>query len=258
MLKFDATTARLVEDAYLGSDFVRRRLANFEALDPRPGERLVDIGCGPGLLTSELARAVGDAGEVIAVDPSADMREAAIRRCGERPNTRVLEGSAARLPIGDASADKAVAVQVFEYLDDIPGALAEAWRVLRPQGRLVIGDMHWDTLAWFSEDGQRMTRMVSAWDRHLVEPRVPALLTPMLRRAGFTVEGTRPLTCCDTTCRPDGLANMLLRLMQSYARDDALLDPDEVADWAAEQRRLAEEGRFFFSLTHYVVSARKG
>jgi arsenite methyltransferase len=88
-------------------------------------------------------------------------------------------------------------------------------------------------------------------------PRRTALVAPhsspthpsALRRVG--------IICCDTTCRPDGLANMLLRLMQSYARDNALLDPDEVAEWAAEQRRLAEEGRFFFSLTHYVVSARK-
>jgi arsenite methyltransferase len=181
MLRFDADTAQLMENAYRGSDFTKRRMANFDALAPRTGESLLDIGCGPGFLTTELARAVGEQGQVFGVDPSVDMREAAADRCRGQPNVRILEGSAHALPVPDGAVDGAVAVQVLEYVADLPGALAEIWRALRPQGRLVVGDMHWDSLIWFSDDPERMARMAAAWDRHLAERRVPALLPPLLR-----------------------------------------------------------------------------
>ena len=91
MLTFNAATARFLEETYLGSDFVRRRLANLEALAPQSGDRVIDVGCGPGFLTLELARAVGEDGQVIGVDPSPDMRAAAahpLRRARHRADRR--------------------------------------------------------------------------------------------------------------------------------------------------------------------------
>src|SRR4051812_12431391 len=130
MLQFDAETLRVLENAYRGSDVVRPRLAALEALAPRPGETIVDVGSGPGYLTTELARAVGGTGKVVGVDPSADMRTVAANQCVGLPNVRILDGTAAELPLDDASADRATSLQVFEYLSDIPGALVEIRRML--------------------------------------------------------------------------------------------------------------------------------
>jgi SAM-dependent methyltransferase len=256
MLQFDAETTRLLEYGYRGSDVGRRRLATLELLEPRTGEVIVDVGCGPGYLLVELSRAVGEAGEVIGVDPSADVRKAAARQCDGFPNVRILEGTAGALPLDDASADRAASLQVFEYLSDIPGALAEIRRVLRPGGRLVVGDMHWDSWAWHSDDPGRMEAMMNAWDHHLADRCVPARLPHMMRQAGYEVETIRPLVFFDTVLRNDGLAMMLLKLMQAYALQNDLVDEPTVRAWADEQRRLAIDGRFFFSLAHFVVSGR--
>lgn len=257
MLKFDKETTRLLETVYQGADITRRRQASFDALRPVAGETIVDIGCGNGLLTLELARGVGPNGKVIGVDPSEEMRKPALGRCGDFDWVEITDGTAIRLPLEPCSVDKAVSVQVFEYLDDLPAAVGEAHRVLKPGGRLVIGDIHFDSLVWFSEQADRMNRMLASWDQHFTERGVPALLPPILRDAGFTLEDIQPLTICDYTLKPDGLAIMMMQLMARYATDNGHVPAQDAQAWLDEQYTLAEKGRFFFSLTHFVVSARK-
>lgn len=259
MLTFDAATTRILDESYEGGDFRRRRLTVMEALAPRAGDRIADIGCGSGLLTLELSRAVGPEGAVIGIDPSAEMRAGAARRCAGRDNVRIIDGAAGALPVDDGALDGAVALQVFEYLD--PGAIAVALtdlsRALRPGGRLVVGDIHWDTIAWASEDFVRMRRFLDIWDGHVAERRVPAVLPPFLREAAFAVEATVTLGCTDTILRADGLAHMLLHLIPHYAVGNGLATVEEARAWAEEQRRLASDGRFFFHVAHFTVVARR-
>jgi SAM-dependent methyltransferase len=246
-----------LDTVYQGADVTRRRQASFDALRPGPGETIVDIGSGNGLLTAELARAVGPKGRVIGVDPSSDMRQSAIERCQDFNWVEIVEGTDSKLPVRSGAVDKAVSVQVFEYLNDIPGAVNEAHRALKPGGRLVVGDIHFDSLVWFSNFPERMASMVAAWDNHFVERTVPALLPPILKKAGFEVESISPITICDHHLKPDGLANMMMILMEGYAVSNGHMTQEEAGEWADEQRKLAEAGSFFFSVTHFVVSARK-
>lgn len=255
MLQFDERTTRLLEEAYLGADFSRRRRASFDALNPSPGDVIADIGCGNGMLTLELSRTLGDTGKVIGIDPSEDMRGAAVNRCAGCANTEILDGTVTNLPIETASADKAVSLQVFEYLDDLPGAVGEIRRILKPGGRLVVGDMHWDTITWFSDEPDRMKKMLDTWDGHLVERCIPAILPPILREAGYRVDGVTAVPFTSTSLHPDSLANMLIHLMKPYAVAKGPFSNEAADDWAEEQVRLARSGRFFFSITHFVITA---
>lgn len=255
MLKFDAETLKILNVSYVGADITRRRMENMAALAPRAGERILDLGCGQGLMTEELARAVGPGGEVIGVDPSADMRADAEARCAGHAHVRIIDGAAGALPVADGALDGAVSLQVFEYLSDIPGALADLHDKLRPGGRLVIGDMAWSTLAWASDDPARMTRMQAAWERHVAEPDTPALLPAALEDAGFHLAEMRPLPFSAVTLRPDSLPFMMMHLMRGYAIQNGLVAETEAQAWFEEQERRAAEGRFFFSLTHFIAIA---
>lgn len=257
MLKFDAETTRLLETAYLGADITARRKANLDALQIRPGEHVLDIGCGNGLLLTEAARATGSEGKVWGIDPSDDMRAAALKRCTDLAQVEILPGAADALPLPDNSIDKAVSVQVFEYLNDVPSALATATRVLRPGGRLVIGDMHFGTLTWYSENPRRMADMIAAWNRHVVDIGLPDRLPRMMSEVGFRVESVSTLTTSDHLLRPDGLARMMIALMEPYAVSNGHVSAETARDWADEQFELARTGKFFFSLTHFVVTATK-
>lgn len=257
MLEFDSKTTRILEDAYQGSDFTRRRRASFDALDPRTGETILDLGCGPGLLTLEFARAVGPDGNVIGVDPSDDMLQSARALCGERQNIDLVKGSADTIPLPDATVDKAASVQVFEYISDLAQPLRELHRVLRQGGRLVIADIHFNSLIWYSAYPERMSAMLAAWDAHLADRAVPEHLPIDLAANGFRLERVVPVAFCDTQMRPNGLAKMTWHLMQAHAVQNSPMSPQEVRDWASEQTELARTGGFFFAITQYVCVATR-
>jgi len=257
MLKFDEKTTELLEIAYQGGDVSRRRRMAFDALKLSDGDTVADIGCGNGLLTEEIARAVGTKGRVVGADPSKDMRTLASARCTTYPNVQIVDGSADALPLQDGETDKAVAVQVLEYLPDIPAAIREAHRVLCPGGRFIAVDTGCNTLDWFSEDEDRMRRIQAAWDHHYTEPRVAALWPKQTQHAGFAAIEVEPFTFCDVTLRPDGIAFMLMHLMSRYAAENDHVMAAETKAWFDEQVELANQGRFFFSLTYYRMSAVK-
>jgi ubiquinone/menaquinone biosynthesis C-methylase UbiE len=97
-----------------------------------------DLGCGTGQVAASLAPFVK---QVIAVDRSNDMLQSARKRVRELPNVDVRHGELEALPIGDNELDAATLLLVLHHLPDPVQALAEAGRVIRPGGRLLICDM---------------------------------------------------------------------------------------------------------------------
>jgi ubiquinone/menaquinone biosynthesis C-methylase UbiE/DNA-binding transcriptional ArsR family regulator len=97
-----------------------------------------DLGCGTGELSASIASFVA---RVIAVDRSGEMLRAAERRLREMPNVDVRKGELEALPIESAELDAATLVLVLHHLPEPAAALAEAGRVLKPGGRLMVADM---------------------------------------------------------------------------------------------------------------------
>ncbi len=98
---------------------------------------VADLGCGTGALTAALAPRVK---KVVGVDRSAGMLQAARRRTAGMPNVELHEAELGALPLAAASCDAALLVLVLAYLEDPAPVLAEARRVLRKGGRLVVLD----------------------------------------------------------------------------------------------------------------------
>ncbi len=108
----------------------------------RPGERVLELGPGPGAFTVEAARRAGAAGQVIAVDIQPAMIaqvEARVREAG-LDNVETYVASAHELPLPDGSVDRAFLITVLNEIPDRDRALAELHRVLVPGGVLSIGE----------------------------------------------------------------------------------------------------------------------
>ena len=106
--------------------------------DVQAGRRVIDVGCGPGALTTELVQWLG-ANAVAAVDPSEQFVEAARAR---HPGVDVRLASAENLPFGDDEFDAALAQLVVHFMADPVAGLAEMRRVTRPDG--VVAASVWD------------------------------------------------------------------------------------------------------------------
>ena len=119
-----------------GPELARELIA---AAGVRPGDRVLDVGCGPGALTGELVALAGQPQLVAAIDPSPPFAAA----CAERlPGTDVRTGAAEALPFPDDAFDAALAQLVVNFMDDATAGVAEMARVVRPGG--AVGLAVWD------------------------------------------------------------------------------------------------------------------
>lgn len=256
-LTYDSQAAERLIAIYRTPDVAAQRRNILQALAPQPGERVLDVGTGPGFVAAELAAAVGPSGWVCGVDISEPMLSLARAHCQQMPWVDFRPGEATRLPFAEGQFDIAVCSQVLEYVRDLPAALAEMHRVLCPGGRALILDTDWESLVWHSTDPERMARVLRAWDEHLADPALPRRLLPALRQAGFQAQASRVMTLFNPELGPETYSHGLIGLIAAFVAGRRGMAPGEVEAWAAELHQLGAQGEYFFSLNRYLFSARK-
>jgi len=253
-------SAPLLERTYSTADVVEQRARIRAKVAPKRGEHGLDIGCGPGLLTCELAREVGPAGRMVGIDTSSDMVVVSAeraRRSALAGRTEFAVGDAVELHFPAQNFDFATAVQVYEFVADLPQALNEVYRVLKPGGLLVVMDSDWDSCVWQADDVDRHARVMRAWEAHFVHPHLPALLPRLLGHAGFAVKSLSVVPIVnlhpDDTTYSGGLIDVIARFVSGKTAI-----PEDVAQaWAEDVRGQDLHGRYFFSLSRFLFLAER-
>jgi ubiquinone/menaquinone biosynthesis C-methylase UbiE len=161
---------------------------------PRPGQRVLDVGAGRGAITIPAAHAVGSRGQVLAVDNADGMVALLAKDCVDLPQVDVRVMDAHRLELPTASFDVVTYGFVLHFLNDPAEAIAEAHRVLRPDGLLVFSgpptgvssgggsDTRWD---FYRELMDEMTRRTDGSDRSELFGGPPRPLPTLCAEAGF-------------------------------------------------------------------------
>jgi ubiquinone/menaquinone biosynthesis C-methylase UbiE len=171
------------------------RRAGLEKLNARPGEKVLEIGCGTGHCLVALAQAVGDAGKVYGIDLSDEMLKIArenLEKEGLADRVELICEDAGKLPYAAETLDAIFMSFTLELFDtpEIPEVLAECKRVLRPGGRIVV--------AGVSKEGEGgVILQVFEWmHKHfpnLMDCR-PIFVRKALEAAGFRIESVENKT----------------------------------------------------------------
>lgn len=122
----------------------RRRLR--QALTPMPGERLLEVGVGSGRYALPAASWLGESGQLDVLDLQQEMLTLTMRRARDRSVANIVptRGDVAALPYPDGAFDAAYLVSTLGQVPDMTAALRELRRVLRTDGRVVVGELCYD------------------------------------------------------------------------------------------------------------------
>ncbi len=259
-LQFDDEASRRIEAIYSTPDVVAQRRAVLLALEAKPGERVLDIGAGPGFLAAELAAAVAPDGTVIGTDISESMLAIATARLdstNSAAETRFEHADACSLPFEDESFDAVVCTQVYEYVQDIAKALSELARVLRPGARALVLDTDWDSIVWHSGDPLRMQRVLDAWEEHLVDPHLPRRLIRLLDDAGLSVDLCQVVPIVNVRSNHNTYSAGMTQLIADFIPGRRGLTEADAIAWSEDLRALSCSGDYFLSLNRYLFTAAK-
>lgn len=262
------TKPRTGERGYVGAAYLRMT-AELLAEDKRrsyalmrlePGDRVLDVGCGPGMDTLPLAQHVSPSGQVHGIDADPDMIQEAHRRTTEAGLENIVRhhvAEAYHLPFPDNHFDSCRSERLFQHLTLPESALAEMARVTKPDGLVVVIDADhatWSTdtpetdierrLAGFFADSQQSNGYVgrqlygffqNCGLNEIEIEMLPSVLTDYVMY--------REVFCLDK--------------VEEEAVDANVVSEQEIARWRDSLKVADREGRFFSSASLVMVSARK-
>lgn len=220
-----------------------------------PGQRVLDVGCGTGVLARAARDRVGPAGHVTAVDPNDGMLEVARRSTAE---IDWRTGVAEELPAPDASFDRSISQFALMFFTDTAAALAEIARVTRPGGRVAVAV--WDQL----ENNTGYARLAQLLERLFGPRAAQALQTPfrlgdasaLAEIAAGSIADPR-VTTHRGTARFDSLDAWLHTEIRGWTLADEIDDDGYEALLDAASRDLADvviDGAVAFEVSALVVS----
>lgn len=221
------------------------------------GQSVLDVGCGAGLDTVELAALVGSSGRVTGVDHDPAMVAAADARvlaAGVSGWVHHSVADATSLPFADASFDACRGERLFQHLPQPELALAEMVRVTRPGGWVVVMDTDYSTLTIDSHETEIERRLARYTGERLHSGYAARHLYGMFRRAG--------LAEVSVEVSPQSfLSYPLVRLgwldeVERQALAAGIISDGELTRWHDDLTSAEEAGAFFASLNHVLVSGR--
>lgn len=230
------------------------------------GSSILDVGCGPGTITADLAGRVAP-GRAVGIDPAAEVvGAAAVAHAEGLENLTFETGDVGRLRFDDGSFDVVHAHQVLQHLGDPVAALVEMRRVCAPGGLVAVRDADYGAMTWFPEE-PGLHRWNDLYHRLAAdnggEPDAGRRLLAWARAAGFRdITPSASIWCFATEEERawwGGLwADRVERsALAEQALSSGLATGDELHELAAAWRRWAAAGDGWFAVLHGEVLCRR-
>ena len=248
--------AAFLEERSRAADMQAVNTAVCEVLAPQSGERILEVGCGSGVLCRMVAPHLRPGGHVVGIDVSPQFlieaqKYALQEGLGEQITFEC--GAGELLPFSNAEFDSALAVRLLLHARDPDAVVCEMVRVVRPGGWVVVMDWDFDSVLVDHPD-RELTRRLLHWrsDHHGGDNWSGRQLWRRMARAGLQSLKVQPVVTW-AHHETDGLTQSLWRAAQ-VARDGGAISSDEHDAWVGLLKDRIRAGTFFASIVYFIVS----
>jgi SAM-dependent methyltransferase len=203
------------------------------------------VGCGVGTFLADLADVVGTRGRVVGLDRSSEFAATARSRMadtGREAAVEILEADAHHLPFADGSFDAAHCERLLMHVEDPDRVLREMRRVVRPGGRIVAAEPHWDGAELDHPDAEAIELLIERWLTGIRHPRMGLELNRRFAEAGLVEREVVPVFAVPTDaarlvrygldlrgCADELVADRVLTMERARAALDVLVPLDHEA-----------------------------
>ena len=230
-----------------------------EAMAIDQATTVLDVGCGTGVAARAIATRPGFAGTVLGIDLSPHLVEAARQFAvaeGVSERVRFQVGDTRNLDLPDGAFDAVVAHTLISHVDDPQAVLAEARRVVKPEGMVGIFDGDYASLTFGQPDPQQGKRDDEAIQQAIItNPRIMRQMPGLLREAGLTLVQAFPSVVADI-----GTADFWVPAIESLRRlvpQSGVMDEATINAWADARLQESTAGTFFGASNYYAYVARR-
>ena len=254
--KKQSTEAEELEKSYQLPEIVRQRQHTLNRLSVKRGEQILDVGCGVGFLSYEIALQTGDSGRVSGIDQNSEMIRHANKRCESLRNTEFSEANAEDLPFPEESFDAACCTQVLLYVNDVAQVLSGIRRVLKPAGRIIIVETDWRGVVLNSDYDSITRKIFSAWDAAVPSPNLPVRLGPLLVDNGFCNVDVEPIPILNTEYTPSQFSHGMMNWITRNALKKGVITKEQSQKWLDDLDEKGKSGNYFFCVNRFLFSAQ--
>ena len=248
--------AAFLEERSRSPDMQAVNAAVRDVLAPRPGERVLEVGCGSGVLCRLVAPLLQPGGYVTGLDISQGFliqAQGYARQEGLAGRIMFECGGGEILPHPNGSFDRALAVRLLLHAEDPDAVIHEMVRVVRRGGRVVVMDWDFDSVVVDHPD-RELTRRLLQWrtDHHGGNNWSGRQLWGRMVASGLQYLTVQPIVSVVHN-EADSLTQSLWRAAQ-VSRDNGAISPDEHDTWVGTLKDRIRTGTFFASIVYFIVS----
>ena len=257
MVEYNEQLALETERSYLMPEIANQRTRTLAALQLQAGEQILDVGCGMGLLSRDLALAVGRSGRVVGIDNSSPMIALAQRRCADMPQITLREQAAAPCPEVDNVYDAITCTQLLLYLPNVQDTLSELHRVLKPGGRIAIVETDWRGVIFNTQDDALTRRLFASWESSVPSPHLPGRLRGLLYGVGFSNVRVEAIPIINTCYLPDNYSVGMVDYMLRTELEAGTISQAAADTYVADLKQRSDAGEYFFCVNRFLFTAVK-
>ncbi|UGU17077.1 methyltransferase domain-containing protein [Sinomicrobium kalidii] len=220
----------------------------------RPGDRILDFGCGTGNDVRRLAELTGNKGLVTGIDISKKLIEIARSRHSETdlPITFTV-ASADELPFEDASFDICRAERLLMHVADPAKVIDEMLRVTRPGGRIVIFDIAFDATATYHTNREFTRRIIRYVSDNIANGWIGSHLGMLLK-----TRRAEDVKVIPHTLTPDyEFLKFIISPVLTTAVENGIFKQQEIDHWWAELAKAQQQDYFLYTFQGFIVSGKK-